>query len=55
MKWKISAAVIATSVFALLTPIQSTAQASSEGQPRYHVQDLGALGGLSVQPLALTT
>ena len=45
MKWKISPVVIATSLFALLTPIHSAGQTSSKGQPRYHVQDLGALGG----------
>jgi len=45
MKWKISAVVVATCVFGVLTPIQSNAQGSAEDQPRYNVQDLGALGG----------
>jgi probable HAF family extracellular repeat protein len=44
MKWKISAVFIATCVFGVLTPIQSTAQ-GPEDHPRYNVQDLGVLGG----------
>lgn len=45
MKWKMSAVVIATSVFAVFMPIRSTAQGPAHGQLRYKVQDLGALGG----------